>query len=104
MARPRKNVPAPEIRPRQAAYVLDRLIAEHRVSAGEVNRYVSDMQREISDLERRLQSLREAAGGSQQGPKRRGRAPGGRRTISAAATPDRAVTLPRPGPPPPPSP
>ena len=47
----------------QAAYVLDRLIAERRVSQGDVNRYVSEMGREISDLEARLQRLREAHGG-----------------------------------------
>ena len=48
--------------PGQASYVLDRLIREGRVSLVEVNRYVSDMQREISDLESHLQRLRAAAG------------------------------------------
>jgi hypothetical protein len=48
----------------QAAYVLDQLIKERRISQGEINRYVGDMGREISDLESRLQRLREAHGGS----------------------------------------
>jgi hypothetical protein len=48
----------------QAAYVLDRLIADRRISPSEVSRYVSDMHREISDLETRLQTLRTHAGAS----------------------------------------
>jgi hypothetical protein len=48
----------------QAAYVLERLIADRRISPGEVSRYVSDMHREISDLESRLQTLRTHAGAS----------------------------------------
>jgi hypothetical protein len=62
MARPRKNVPAPDLGPGQASYVLDRVIAEQRVSLGDVQRYISDMHRQIAVLEGRLQSLREAAG------------------------------------------
>jgi len=64
MPRPRQNVPSPQLSHGQAAYVLDRLIADRRVSQGEVNRYVSDMHREISDLETRLQTLRTHAGAS----------------------------------------
>jgi hypothetical protein len=48
----------------QAAYVLERLIADRRISPSEVSRYVSDMHREISDLETRLQTLRTHAGAS----------------------------------------
>jgi hypothetical protein len=48
----------------QAAYVLERLIADRRISPGEVSRYVSDMHREISDLETRLNTLRTHAGAS----------------------------------------
>ena len=62
MPRPRLNVPAPQLSAGQAAYVLERLIAERRISAAEVNRCVSDMHREISDLESRLQMLRSSAG------------------------------------------
>jgi hypothetical protein len=82
--RPRLNVPAPQLSAGQASYVLDRLIADRRISPGEVSRYVSDMHREISDLESRLQTLRAHAGtaapaaatsGATTG-KRRGRPPG----------------------------
>jgi hypothetical protein len=82
--RPRLNVPAPQLSGGQASYVLDCLIADRRISASEVSRYVSDMHREISDLESRLQTLRAHAGaaapaaatsGTTTG-KRRGRPPG----------------------------
>ncbi len=67
MARPRKNAGgagsgSPSLSSGQASYVLDRLIAERRISPGEINRYVGEMGREISDLEARLARLREAAG------------------------------------------
>ena len=64
MPRPRLNAPAPQLSQGQAAYVLERLIADRRVSPGEVSRYVSDMHREISDLETRLNTLRTHAGTS----------------------------------------
>src|SRR2546430_10626369 len=64
MPRPRLNAPAPQLSHGQAAYVLERLVADRRVSPGEVSRYVSDMHREISDLESRLQTLRSHAGTS----------------------------------------
>jgi hypothetical protein len=62
----------------QAAYVLERLIAERRISAAEVSRCIGDMHREISDLESRLQSLRANAGAAPSAPTgaRRGRPPG----------------------------
>ena len=84
MARPRTT--SMDLTPGQATYVLDRMIADRRVSAGEVSRYVGDMQREISDLESRLQSLRAAAGAStpSASPVRRRR---GRRPAAATATP-----------------
>lgn len=63
MARPRKNAgEGSALSSGQAAYVLDRLIAERRISPGEINRYVSEMSQEISKLEQRLASLRAAAG------------------------------------------
>jgi hypothetical protein len=86
---------------------LDRLIADRRISPGDVSRYVSDMHREISDLESRLQTLRTHAGtapsGTSSGPvtgarrgrppgrppgsgKRRGRPPGSGKKAAAAAT------------------
>src|SRR4051812_50147507 len=64
MPRPRLNVPAPQLSHGQAAYVLERLVADRRISPGEVSRYVSDMHREISDLETRLNTLRTHAGAS----------------------------------------
>jgi hypothetical protein len=86
MPRPRRQpAPAPTLNPGQASYVLERLLSERRVSAGDLNRYVSEMQREISDLESRLTRLREAHGGSSSAsssgsgspaPARRGRPPG----------------------------
>lgn len=48
----------------QAAYVLDRLIGERRITRTDVNRYVAEMGREISELERKLNALREAHGGT----------------------------------------
>jgi len=62
--RPRLNAPSPQLSAGQAAYVLEKLIADRRISPGEVSRYVSDMHREISDLESRLQTLRTHAGAS----------------------------------------
>jgi len=64
MPRPRLNAPAPQLSHGQAAYVLERLIADRRISPSEVSRYVSDMHREISDLETRLETLRTHAGAS----------------------------------------
>lgn len=64
MARPAKNASEARLTGGQASYVLDRLIAERRVSQGEVNRYLTDMRNEIGQLEERLRSLREAAEGA----------------------------------------
>jgi hypothetical protein len=80
MPRPRRPVGASSpLSPGQAAYVIERLISERRVSPGDVNRYISEMGREISDLEERLNRLRAAHGGyagsgsSAPAPARRGR-------------------------------
>ena len=62
MARPRKASSGSELSPGQAAYVIERLIADRRISQAEVARYVGDMHREISTLEQRLSRLREAGG------------------------------------------
>jgi len=53
--------------PGQAQYVVNRLIAERRVSADEVARYVGEIQRDIADIEARLARLREANGGTSVG-------------------------------------
>lgn len=63
MARPRRNAgEGSALSSGQAAYVLDRLIAERRISSAEISRYVSEMSAEIGQLEARLARLREAAG------------------------------------------
>jgi hypothetical protein len=65
MARPRKDgSSSPRLSGGQAAYVLERLIKERRVSQGDVNGYLSEMSREINDLEARLQHLKDAVGGA----------------------------------------
>ncbi len=60
--RPKKTWGAVQLSPGQASYVIDRLVSERRISAGEINRYVSEMHREIADLEQKLASLRQAIG------------------------------------------
>jgi hypothetical protein len=95
MPRPKQTPSSAPLSSGQAAYVLDRLISERRISPGEVNRYVSEMSREISDLEARLARLREAQGGAAASapaaaPARRGPGrPPGRppRPAAAAAAP-----------------
>ena len=63
------------------------MLNDRRISAGEIVRYVNEMQSEIDQLERRLQSLRDAVGGGGrpaasgsggEAPRRRGRPPGSR--------------------------
>jgi hypothetical protein len=61
----------------EALYVLDRLVTDKRVTAGEVARLAAEMHEEIADLERRLSALRQAAesvrtGTRQSGPGRQG--------------------------------
>jgi len=66
MARPRKNATGQptKLSGGQAAYVLERLLKERRVSQSDVNGYLSQMSAEISDLEARLQHLKDAVGGA----------------------------------------
>jgi hypothetical protein len=91
MPRPRRTTSAPRVNPGQAQYVLERLISDRRVSAGEVNRYDNDMQREISDLEQRLQNLR-AATGRPVGAAPSSATAGPRRRRRAAITPEQAAS------------
>lgn len=96
MPRPRQQASHPPLHSGQASYVLERLIADRRISPGEINRYVSDMHREISHLEQRLSSLRTAAGASgsasssgaspsgENAPRKRGRPVGSGRKAGAA--------------------
>jgi hypothetical protein len=46
----------------QALWIVERLLADRRISAKDVNQYLADMQGEIRDIERRLSDLRGAAG------------------------------------------
>jgi hypothetical protein len=50
------------VTPGQAQWVIERLLADRRISVMDVQRYVADMGREIQHLEQRLARLREAAG------------------------------------------
>lgn len=63
MPRPRKAASRPDLTPGQAAYVLNRLVKERRISSADINRYVADLGNEISALERELERLRAAHGG-----------------------------------------
>lgn len=102
MARPRRQYQG-SLSPGQSHYVLERLIGERRVSATEIDRYVSEMGREISNLEARLARLRDAAGpaaaaaaagiaagvagaAAVRAGRRRGRPPGSGKKAAAAAT------------------
>jgi len=65
MARPRKASPdQSQVSPGQAAYVLDRLIRDRRISRADVNSLIAEMGREIGELEARLQHLKSAHGGA----------------------------------------
>lgn len=96
MARPRQSSSRPQLTPGQASYVLERLIGDRRVSAGEVARYVNDMRREIDDLQHRLETLRAASGGALVASRRRGRPPavprGRRRGRPTAVTAERRAS------------
>ena len=50
------------VTPGQAQWIVERLLADRRISAADVNQYLEGIQVEIRDIERRLASLREAAG------------------------------------------
>ncbi len=56
------HTPAPS--PGQAQYVLDRLIAERRITITEVQGYLRALEREILELEMRIRTLRDADDGS----------------------------------------
>lgn len=53
---------APSLSPGQAHFVIERLLAERRITATEVSRYVGEIGREIAEIERRLGELRAATG------------------------------------------
>lgn len=87
MPRPRSSQQSTTLSPGQASYVLERLVADRRISTAEIYRYLTDVHREISSLEERLNTLRGAAGtgtgssstgtgGGAAPARRRGRGPG----------------------------
>ena len=51
-----------DVTPGQAQWVIERLLADRRISAKDVSQYLAGMQSEIRDIERRLSDLRGAAG------------------------------------------
>jgi len=57
MPRPRTMRAPAAISHGQAAYVLERLIADRRITAAEIARYMTAMQEEIAALEQRLRAL-----------------------------------------------
>jgi hypothetical protein len=50
------------VTPAQAQWIVERLIADRRITAAEVRGLLSGLDQEISEIERRLSTLREAAG------------------------------------------
>jgi len=70
------EAPRMDVTPGQAQWIIERLIAERKVSRADVDRYVGDMGREIEDIEARLASLRDiAAPGATASPAPRSAAP-----------------------------
>lgn len=57
-----RNTARPTLTPQQAAFVVERALADRKLTGYDVNRYVGEMRSEISDLEERLSRLREAFG------------------------------------------
>lgn len=53
----------PGISPGQASYVIERLLADRRISPSDVNACLVDLAREIRDIEGRIATLRASAGG-----------------------------------------
>lgn len=60
---------APGISPGQASYVIERLLAERRISPSDVNACLADLAREIRDIEGRIATLRAVAGSEVPRPK-----------------------------------
>lgn len=58
----RMKKPVIGVTPAQAKWILERLIADRRISVADVQRLLAGLGEEIADIERRLASLREAAG------------------------------------------
>jgi len=50
------------VTPAQAQWIVERLVADRRITAAEVRSLLSGLDQEITEIERRLSTLREAAG------------------------------------------
>jgi hypothetical protein len=50
------------VSPAQAQWIVEKLIADRRISAAEVRSLLSCLDQEITEIERRLSTLREASG------------------------------------------
>ena len=50
------------VSPAQAQWIVERLIADRRITAAEVRSLLSGLDQEITEIERRLSTLREASG------------------------------------------
>jgi Arc/MetJ-type ribon-helix-helix transcriptional regulator len=53
---------AVSVSPAQAQWIVERLIADRRISAADVRSLLSGLEQEIRDIEQRLSGLRDAAG------------------------------------------
>jgi hypothetical protein len=53
---------SPAVTPGQAKWIVERLIAERRISSADVQQLLSGISQEIADIERRLTHLRGAVG------------------------------------------
>jgi hypothetical protein len=51
----------PAVTPSQAHYILEKLIAERKVTAADVRRHIAGMWQEMSALEKRIAQLRDVA-------------------------------------------
>lgn len=58
-----EKITANAVTPGQAQWIVERMIAERRISAADVRSMLAGMGEEIAELERRLAALREARGG-----------------------------------------
>ena len=57
-----KQSPAIGVTPAQAKWIVERLVADRRISIADVQKLLSELGGEIEAIERRLASLRSAAG------------------------------------------
>ena len=65
MARPKKIASSsPSFSPSHAVHILERALAERKLSKADLSRYAAEMHEEISHLESRLASLKDAVVGA----------------------------------------